>query len=249
MIFPGPKFEHPVFDEELDRTKVDLCFSGGQDSTTCLLWLLRLGVKAENIILHHFRYGQRHAREEEHSLCAVAERAGLAAHQIVVHGLPIPMNSALVHPMVPVDGPHPSNHQLPASFVPGRNLQFILTAAEYMYEAKRNILVLGVNAVDYSGYPDCRPGAIAAMSDAVRQGFDWPEFTILAPLMEKSKADIVRTAQASSPFWKEFMAMAHTCYEGVFPGCTHCPACKIRAAAFEEVGVPDPRFEVICGQE
>jgi 7-cyano-7-deazaguanine synthase len=127
---------------------------------------------------------------------------------------------------------------LPTSFVPGRNLLFLIVAAAYAYRRQIDQVVMGVCQTDFSGYPDCRDGAIKAMQVALQIGLG-RALTIHTPLMWLSKAETVRLAE-TLPGCRAALAWSHTCYEGAYPPCGTCPACVIRARGFSEAGVPDP---------
>jgi len=130
---------------------------------------------------------------------------------------------------------------LPASFVPGRNILFLTIAGAIAYREDIHNIIMGVCQTDYSGYPDCRAATISAMQATLSLGMDW-EFEIFTPMMFLSKKEEVILGN-SFPGCMEALAFSHTCYEGQFPPCGKCPACKLRAKGFAEAGIPDPLIE------
>jgi 7-cyano-7-deazaguanine synthase len=164
-------------------------------------------------------------------------------HQIPINSFSFVTQSALLHDNKqnwPIDAPHPNNVNLPASFVPGRNLIFLTLAAALAYKFEIRDLYTGVCETDYSGYPDCRLNTIDALQLAISRGMDVP-FTIHTPLMFDTKAEtVLRMKDLGRLDWyKE----THTCYEGVRPGCRVCPSCILRQKGFDEAGIKDPLFE------
>ncbi len=206
--------------------------SGGQDSTTALFWAKQ---RFDPLYALTIDYGQRH-RIELDAACTVARMAGVAEHRIV----PFPLlsslaRSALLNSQEPILEVGRGN--LPTSFVPGRNLFFLLIASVWAYELECHDVVGGMCQTDYSGYPDCRRATIDALEEAIRLGMEW-EVHIHTPLMFLTKAQIVQLAQEVGAM--EALAYSHTCYEGRFPPCSACPACRLRAKGFEEAGIEDP---------
>jgi 7-cyano-7-deazaguanine synthase len=131
------------------------------------------------------------------------------------------------------------NKNLPASFVPGRNILFLTIAAAYAYTQNIKDIVIGVSQIDYSGYPDCRKEFIKKMEKAISTGMEY-KFKIYTPLINKSKKDIVLLAKKLGIL--SFMKFTHTCYNGVRPGCGKCPACKLRDKGFKSAGIKDPIY-------
>ena len=206
--------------------------SGGQDSTTCLFWALQRFTPVSALA---FDYGQRHRLE----LQAAETICTLAGVPLVILPLEIFRHlggTALLDPGQELrsDG---GRGGLPNTFVPGRNLMFLTVAAAFAYQQDVADLVIGTCQTDYSGYPDCREQTMQAMEQALSLGMDFP-FRIHTPLMYLTKAQTVALAQDVGAF--DAMAYSHTCYAGVFPPCTRCPACQLRARGFAEAGVPDP---------
>jgi 7-cyano-7-deazaguanine synthase len=213
--------------------KAVVVLSGGQDSTTALWWALdQYG--SDNVTALTFDYGQRHRIEIE---CAaeIAGRAGVPQTVLPIDTFAALGGNALTDSEIDVDSA--DKVELPATFVPGRNLIFLTYAAAWAWPRKIQHLVTGVAQTDYSGYPDCRRNTIDALSNALSLGMDL-EFTIHTPLMDLSKKDTVLLAQRLGAL--DVMAMTHTCYAGRRPPCGQCQACKLRSKGFAEAGIPDP---------
>jgi 7-cyano-7-deazaguanine synthase len=208
--------------------------SGGLDSCVCLGVALRRGFTPWTV---SFDYGQRH-RAELAAARAVAEAYGIPPQRRRVVDLGgIFRGSALTGDLpVPTDRtPEQIGHGVPATYVPARNLVFLALAAALAEPLGAADLFIGVNALDYSGYPDCRPEFVAAFQQAARLGTLQP-FTVHAPLAHLTKAGIVRLAlEVGAP-------LSHTlsCYLGQVPACGRCDACLLRRRGFAEAGVPDP---------
>lgn len=232
-------------------TKAVVVFSGGQDSTTCLFWAMR-EFGAENVHALSIRYGQRHGREVEQAEF-IAEHIARVPHTV----LDMPVlghigDSDLVRTDTEIkasggryDTEMPEG--LPTSFVPGRNLLLLTVASAFAAKLGASEIVTGVCETDYSGYPDCRAKTIAALQSTLDEGLG-ALVQIHTPLMHLSKADTVRLARelsdgvdADLSCWN---ALAHslTCYYGEHPGCGECPACKVRAAGFEDADEHDPAW-------
>ena len=220
-------------------------FSGGQDSATCLAWALS---RFQRVVTLGFDYGQRHSVE---LACRVRVREGIAALSPLWAErlgpdalLDLDIFRQLADTALTSDTPideHGANG-LPNTFVPGRNLIFILHAAAWAYAKNIRHLVLGVCQSDYSGYPDCRDDSIKAMQVAINSGMD-ASFTLHTPLMWRSKKDAWALAEAlgGHKLVDLIVEESHTCYEGQrghrYPwgyGCGQCPACLLRAAGFDE---------------
>lgn len=215
--------------------------SGGLDSTTTLAIARERGFAPHAMT---FRYGQTH----EHEIaCArrIAEGAGVAQHTVVEIDLRAFGGSALTgEGSVPKDR-HPDDMAdgIPVTYVPARNtifLSFALAWAEVLGAAD---IFIGVNAVDYSGYPDCRPEYIAAYQHmanlATRAGVEGhTAMRIHTPLIDLTKAEIINTGLELGVDY----GMTNTCYDPSPEGlaCGHCDACLLRLKGFAEAGVPDP---------
>lgn len=216
-----------------------LC-SGGQDSTTCLVWARS---RYDKLYTVAFDYGQRH-RVELDAAKTVAAMAGVTEHRVLgVEALATLGGNSLTSDSISVDEEAPSEG-LPNSFVPGRNLLFLTLAAAWAYQLGVSDLVTGVCQTDYSGYPDCRESTMEALQAALRAGMDHP-FTIHTPLMHLTKAETVHLCQDLGGM--ELLAHSHTCYNGEVPPCGHCPACTLRAKGFAEAGIIDPLISRLQG--
>lgn len=209
--------------------------SGGQDSTTCLFWATQ---RFERIRAIAFDYGQRH-RVELQAAQVVCELAGVPLDILRLSVFEQLGGNALLDTITQI--PQASQpHELPNTFVPGRNLMFLTAAAAYAYQHQIHDLVMGACETDYSGYPDCREATMQAMQRALSLGLDQP-IRIHTPLMHLTKAETVHLAIQLNAM--EAMAFTHTCYEGLTPPCGNCPACILRAKGFKEAGVCDPLIQ------
>jgi 7-cyano-7-deazaguanine synthase len=208
--------------------------SGGQDSTTALFWAKQ---KLGNPFALIIDYGQKHIIEIESAkkIASIAE----VDYQV----LQIPFfkeigDSALLDDS-DVNEAHKRDDNLPASFVPGRNLIFITVASMIAYKKGVNRVVTGVCETDYSGYPDCRHKTIDAQTVAIQLGMDFPELIVHTPLMYRDKKETVLLAE-SLDGCLEAMKYSHTCYNGYYPPCGSCPSCILRQKGFKEAGIEDP---------
>src|SRR4030067_1893795 len=215
-------------------------FSGGQDSTTCLYWAKE---KFKRVHAITFDYGQRHQIENE-SGKKIAELAGVESHEIVDR-------TGMMKPTSPlVDLSREITHydrvdELPGgiepTFIPCRNILFLTIAANWAVVKGIKDLVIGISAIDYGGYPDCRPKFIRSMEETLRRGLEM-KINIYTPMISLSKKDTILLASNLSGCM-EALAYSHTCYEGKFPPCGTCHACLLRMKGFKEVGIKDPVIE------
>lgn len=208
--------------------------SGGQDSTTSLFWARANYGEVFALIVD---YGQKHRIEIE-SAKKIAEMAGVAYMVINLDFFKEIGNSALIGNVFDVNEPHFCDSNLPASFVPGRNLIFITIASMVAYKRGLDMVITGVCQTDYSGYPDCRDATIRALNEAIVKGLDKP-ILVKTPLMWLTKSETVKLAMTLEGCM-EAMAYSHTCYNGEYPPCMRCPSCSLRTKGFEEAGVRDP---------
>ena len=183
-------------------------------------------------------YNQRHRVELEAARKIAAEVAD--RHIVLPMDLTAFGGSALTSEIaVPKDG---LGEGIPVTYVPARNTVFLSLALAWAEAAGARDLFVGVNALDFSGYPDCRPEFIAAFealaNKATKAGVEGDGFTIHAPLQHMSKADIAREAARLGLD----AGMSHSCYDPAQDGsaCGLCDACRLRARGFEEAGLPDP---------
>ena len=217
------------------KAKALVVLSGGQDSTTCLWWALaRFGPGSVEALT--FDYGQRH-RIELDSARRVAAHAGVAHALLPIDTFAALGGNALTDTAVTVPRGAGEEGELPATFVPGRNLVFLTLAAAYAWPRGIGHLVTGVAQTDYSGYPDCRRDTIEALQKAIALGME-SDIRIHTPLMDLSKKDTVLLAAELGAL--EALALTHTCYEGRRPPCGQCAACILRARGFAEAGIADP---------
>ncbi len=205
-------------------------FSGGQDSTTALCWALD---RFDSVSAISFDIGQRH-RVELGCAARIAEKRNVS-HQIIDAKAAF---AAITNcSLLLGKNEEKSAEHLPATFIPGRNLLFLTIAATTAYPLGIRNLVTGVSQIDYSGYPDCREPFIKSAQQSISLAMD-EEFTIHAPFVQMSKADEIRLMQELGHL--DLYADTHTCYRGERPPCGECDACRLRAAAFAEVGIEDP---------
>lgn len=220
-----------------DRALVVL--SGGQDSTTCLYWAMkRFG--RENVESVTFDYGQRHRIEIE-SARRVAELAGVPNIVLPIDTFAALGGNALTDAAVDVPHADPGGNELPATFVPGRNLIFLTYAAAWGWRRGIGHLVTGIAQTDYSGYPDCRRDTIDALEHALQLGLE-RDLAIHTPLLNLGKKETVLLARELGAL--EVMRFTHTCYRGQRPPCGACAACTLRAKGFAEAGIADPLVEL-----
>jgi len=210
--------------------------SGGQDSTTSLFWAKE---EFDEVIALTINYGQRHKIE---TICAsqISDIAGVKQKEISTDLLKSFIGSALLDSSN-ISGAHPRNPNLPASFVPGRNILFFTIASIVAYQMNYNNIVTGICQTDYSGYPDCREPFRNSIEVSLRLGLDFPELRIHTPLLNISKKESVELA-TKLPGCFDALAYSHTCYEGTYPPCTVCPSCLVREKGFKEAGLEDPLY-------
>lgn len=213
--------------------------SGGQDSTTCLCLARAQGNPVEAV---SFDYGQRHSRELE-AAGQIALLLGVRHTVLPVPALRLLKGNALTDPEVEVE------HRpgcLPSTFVPGRNLIFLSLACSYAFSRGIKAVTIGVSEEDYSGYPDCRVDFTLAFEETIRLALEEPHFRILTPLIRMTKAESIRCMKALGADAWAALGLSWSCYEGGHAPCGVCPACKLRAKAFDEVGYIDPALRPSC---
>jgi 7-cyano-7-deazaguanine synthase len=222
--------------EVLMRSLV-LLLSGGLDSYTAGAMLKRDGFELHALSV---RYGQRHAREIE-AAAAVARALG-ARHVEIAVDLSTFGGSALTSDVaVPKDRAIDAS-DIPVTYVPARNTVFLSLALGWAEVLGASDIGIGANALDYSGYPDCRPEYLRAFEQlanlATKAGVQGARFTVHAPLLHLSKAQIVR---AGLELGLDY-GLTHSCYDPRPDGraCGHCDSCVLRAKGFAEAGVVDP---------
>ncbi len=223
--------------------------SGGMDSAVVLAIAREQGFAAHALSV---RYGQRHTSELD-AASEVAAMLGAAAHKTVAVDLRALGGSALTDDAIAVptdaDG-HVIGQDIPSTYVPARNTIMLSVALGWAEVLGAADIFCGVNAVDYSGYPDCRPEFVAAFERlanlATRAGVEGASIRIHAPLMRLSKADIVREGLRLGVDFSRTVS----CYQADPAGraCGHCDACRLRADGFADAGAPDPtRYAAATG--
>ena len=220
------------------KKKAVVLYSGGLDSTTCMAIARADGFDAYAM---SFAYGQRHSVELEKAR-SYAPRIGAVSHQVVQIDLRQIGGSALTGDLaVPKEGV--AEDVIPITYVPARNTIFLSFALAWAEVLGAFDIYVGVNALDYSGYPDCRPEYISAFENmanlATRAGVEGTgRYCIHTPLIQLSKAEIINTGLDLGVDY----ALTHSCYDptpaGVACGC--CDSCRLRLKGFREAGVEDP---------
>jgi 7-cyano-7-deazaguanine synthase len=218
-------------------TKAVVLLSGGLDSATVLA-LARSGGRTCHAIT--FMYGQRHEIELA-AAQRVAQAIGVTEHVVYPLDLRVFGASALTSDIeVPKDSAGAPG--IPITYVPARNTIFLALALGFAEARGAQEIWIGVNAVDYSGYPDCRPDFLDAfqqvMLKGTRSGIERQEPQLVAPLIELTKAEIIRRGTALGVDY----SLTHSCYDpdGQGRACGHCDSCILRRRGFEEAGVNDP---------
>jgi len=215
--------------------------SGGLDSYTAAAIARSDGFRLHALTV---AYGQRHAREIE-AARAVARALGVTRHVEIAVDLSIFGGSSLTSDLpVPKDRPiDPA--EIPSTYVPARNTVFLSLALGWAEVLDARDIIIGVNALDYSGYPDCRPEFIAAFEQlatlATAKGVGGARFTVHTPLIALTKAQIVQRGLALGLDY----GLTHSCYDPLPSGapCGRCDSCVLRAAGFAQAGVPDPLIQ------
>lgn len=218
--------------------KAVVLLSGGLDSTTALYWAKKKGYSPVALAV---RYGQRHVRELK-AARAVARAAGAPLHEVEL-ALPWLAGSSLTNkklklPELPLA--KIGAGAIPSTYVPGRNTLFLALAASLADAINASAIVIGANALDYSGYPDCRPPFLNAFAKVAklgtRRGAEGGSLKVLAPLLRLDKKGIVRlAAKVGAP-----LSLTWSCYAGGAQPCGKCDSCQLRAKGFREAGSEDP---------
>lgn len=214
--------------------KAVVSFSGGLDSTTCLAWAINRGYKTVAI---SFDYGQRHIKEIE-SAKKIADYYRVKLIE-VKFSLPWLDKSSLVNknkelPNIPIK--NITSGRIPTTYVPARNLVFASMLVSYAEAESIDYIIMGPNAVDFSGYPDCRPKFYDYLNLALKHGTKKGNIKILTPLINLSKKKIIQLAvKLNAP-----LKYTWSCYRGDVKPCGKCDACKLRAKGFKEAGIEDP---------
>jgi len=211
--------------------------SGGMDSATCLALASR---EAAPVHALTFAYGQRHARELR-SAARLARRFHAAAHRVVPLPLGALVRSSLTRARERLPDLPARPGTIPSTYVPARNTILLGIALGYAESHRLRRIYFGANAVDYSGYPDCRPEFVRAFNALARRAVRSPReggtpIRVVAPLLRLSKAEIVRLGERLRVPWD----LTWSCYAGRASPCGRCDACRLRARGFHAAGVVDP---------
>lgn len=219
------------------NAKAIVLLSGGLDSATCLAIARSQGFDCYCL---SFNYGQRH-RAELLAAARVVKSLGAVEHRVIDFGLAQFGGSALTDASiaVPTSGVQTG---IPVTYVPARNTIMLSLALAWAEVLGSHNIFVGVNAVDYSGYPDCRPEFIAAFETlanlATKAGVEGQKLQVHAPLIDLSKAEIIRTGHALGVDY----GLTVSCYQADELGlaCGVCDSCRLRAEGFTAAGIPDP---------
>lgn len=229
----------PAPDPHSRRRPAVILLSGGLDSATTVAIAGSEGFEPYAI---SFRYGQRHVIELE-SARRIATALGVARHVIVDIDLRQFGGSALTDDIaVPKGGTGQPATSIPITYVPARNTVFLSLALAWAETMACSDIFIGVNALDYSGYPDCRPEFVEQFQRlaniATKAGIEGDRFEIHTPLLHLTKADIAREAERLGLD----AAISHSCYDPLADGrhCGRCDACRLRAKGFADAGLKDP---------
>lgn len=216
--------------------KAVIVLSGGLDSSTCLYIAQSVGFELYAL---SFAYGQRHVKEVECAK-AIAIKAGVVEHRIIT--LPTPKLSALTQDIdVPKDRSlEDMSTEIPVTYVPARNTLFTAYALQYAEEVNADAIFLGITAMDYSGYPDCRPEYLEAWQNlinlATKKTVEGGIIELSAPLLQLYKAEIIEWGtDLGVPY-----ELTWSCYSGGEKACGKCDSCLLRLKGFAEAGKTDP---------
>ncbi|MCT2531184.1 7-cyano-7-deazaguanine synthase QueC [SAR92 clade bacterium H921] len=216
--------------------KAVILVSGGLDSTTVVAMAMSQGYDCYTL---SFDYGQRH-RSELVAAQRISESMTVHSHKVVKLDLGTIGGSALTDSSI--DVPEHETPGIPVTYVPARNTVFLSIALGWAEVLGANDIFLGVNAVDYSGYPDCRPEYINAFEAvanlATRAGVEGSKLSIHAPLINFTKGEIVQAGMALGVDYSQTVSCYQASLEGL--ACGRCDSCRLRAQGFYEAGIKDP---------
>ncbi|MDB5084050.1 MAG: queC [Bacilli bacterium] len=225
----------------MSSSKAVVILSGGLDSTTCMAVAKRDGYELYPIT---FYYGQKHSIELE-SAKQVADAYHVLDRHFIANLQGMIKGSALTDEEIDIPTGRSleemtDENEIPVTYVPARNLIFLSIALSYAESIGAGAMFIGVNALDYSGYPDCRPEFIDSfrrvMQLGTAAGAQGHTIELLAPLQHLSKSEIVRLGVSlDAP-----LEHSHSCYQGTIPSCGICDSCQLRIKGFQEAGVADP---------
>ena len=216
--------------------KAVVLVSGGLDSSTVLALALQQGYRCYTL---SFDYGQRH-RSELEAAKRVSELMKVEEHKIVRLDLGTIGGSALTD--TTIDVPEQETAGIPVTYVPARNTVFLSIALGWAEVLEADTIFLGVNAVDYSGYPDCRPEYISSFEImanlATRAGVEGKKLSIQAPLIDMTKGEIISAGTSLGVDYSQTVS----CYQASIDGlaCGKCDSCRLRIEGFNQAGISDP---------
>lgn len=216
--------------------KAVVLLSGGLDSATCLALARAEGYRCHAL---SFDYGQR-SRSELQAAAAVAQQLGAEEHRVINVDMRAIGGSALTDMTLAV--PESESDGIPITYVPARNTVFLAYALAWAEVLQANAIFIGVNALDYSGYPDCRPAFIEAFQHmanlATRAGIEGKQLLVATPLIAMSKAQIIAAGLAAGVDY----SLTVSCYQADQEGraCGKCDSCRFRRKGFAEAGTADP---------
>ena len=216
--------------------KAVVLVSGGLDSSTVLALALQQGYRCYTL---SFDYGQRH-RSELEAAKRVSELMKVEEHKIVRLDLGTIGGSALTD--TTIDVPEQETAGIPVTYVPARNTVFLSIALGWAEVLEADTIFLGVNAVDYSGYPDCRPEYISSFEImanlATRAGVEGKKLSIQAPLIDMTKGEIVSAGASLGVDYSQTVSCYQASIEGL--ACGKCDSCRLRIEGFNQAGISDP---------
>ena len=216
--------------------KAVILVSGGLDSSTVLAIALEQGFECYTL---SYDYGQRH-RSEIEAAKRISEIMDVKEHKIVQLDLGSIGGSALTD--INIDVPETETSGIPVTYVPARNTVFLSIALGWAEVLRANKIFLGVNAVDYSGYPDCRPEYISSFESmanlATKAGVEGNKLSIEAPLINMSKSDIIKLGVSLGVDYSETVSCYQASLEGL--ACGRCESCRLRAEGFKHAELLDP---------
>ncbi|ANZ22667.1 7-cyano-7-deazaguanine synthase [Buchnera aphidicola (Diuraphis noxia)] len=210
--------------------KALMILSGGQDSTTCLAYYTRIYQEIHCIT---FDYNQLH-KSEINAALIIAKKLGIKHHNILnLKFLQKISISSLTNKEISVYNNHPLDNSFPSTFVPGRNILFLTLSSIYAYTNKITSVILGVNEIDFSGYPDCKNEFIKSMNHVIRIGMNY-NISFMTPLINLNKSEIWALSDYCNII-DVILTDTVTCYNGIKGrGCSKCQACIIRKKGFDK---------------